>query len=164
MKRLFYLVSDLKLVERITHELEHNGIKETNIHIVGEKSYAIKKAHLHEANLIQKTDLLPSLKRGALIGFALSIILSGIYVYVLPDNIKLNHYILVSIVIFGVIFGAWASSLIGVSVEDPIVEKFENYVKQGHYIMVVDSYSEHETEDVIKVINNHPETRLVGAE
>lgn len=160
MRRFFFLVPDLNETKEIVHELEAIGIAESNVHVLGNASEKLKKEHLHEANLLQTSDLVPSLIRGAFIGIGFSVILAGLYAYALPPNIPANYLVIALIIIFGMLFGAWVSSLIGVSVENPVVERFKGYIKRGHYIMMVDSPSEKENELVARVISHHHKVRL----
>lgn len=162
MNRLFFLVPDLTMTKEIAQELEEAGVNESNVHVLGDASDLLQKSHLHEANLMQISDLLPSLRRGAFIGLAFSFILAGLYAYALPANMKANPFVLVGILFFGTLFGAWISSLIGISVKDPIVEKYDQYVKEGYFIMMVDSPSSKETELTRRVVNHHNEIRIIS--
>lgn len=160
MKRFFFLVPDLSETKEIVHELEEIGINETNVHVLGNASEKLEKEHLQEANLLQTSDLVPSLIRGGFIGIGFSVILAALYAYALPANIPANFLVIALILFFGMLFGAWVSSLIGVSVENPVVEKFKGYIKNGHYIMMVDSPTEKENELMFRVINHHHRVRL----
>ncbi|MCS5711313.1 hypothetical protein [Candidatus Berkiella aquae] len=162
MKRLFLLVPDLKVTKEIVHELEAIGINDSNVHVMGNASETLKKEHLHEANLIQTTDLIPSLKRGAMIGIALSIVMCSVYAYALTTDGEIHLLVIAILVLFGLLFGAWASSLIGVSVKNPIVEKFNDYIKSGHYIMMVDTPPERESELSSQIISHHHDVKLVA--
>lgn len=162
MKRFFFLVPDLKTTQVILDDLKTHGIEESHVHVVGEKSDDIEKAHVKEATLIQTSDLLPSLKRGALMGLAFSIILCALYYFILEKHFGTNPLIFLGLAAFGLIFGCWASSLIGVSVENPIIEKFDDYVKDGHYIMMVDTTSSNEIHLTNKLVRSHPGTKIAG--
>lgn len=161
MARLFFLVPDLKMTKDIAHDLAKAGIKESDIHVLGGGMMALKKAHLHQANLLQTSDLVPSLKRGAMIGIVFSLILSIIYAMTLPQDVKVNFTFIVAIFFFGTILCAWVSSLIGVSVPDPIVLKFKKYIKDGHYMMIVDSSVEKEKELSSMIISHHPAVKII---
>src|SRR5437867_4280894 len=130
MKRLLVLIPDLKMTQNIVQELQKIGIKQENFHIVGKSSDKLRRFHLHEANILQTSDLIPSLKRGSIIGIMLSAILCVAYLYAIPENYKVNPFIIVAILFFGMLFGAWVSSLIGVSVKHPIIEKNKKYISE----------------------------------
>lgn len=161
MNQLFVLIPDLNLTQEIALQLKDEGIKQSNIHIIGNRSDWLKRAHLPEANIIQTSDLIPSLKRGVLIGSIGGIILCLLYIYALPAQVKMNIFIAIAIVVFSLIFGAWVSSLIGVSVENPLVEKYRSYVKKGHYIMIIDLGSELELKAVQNLLAQYNLVKVI---
>jgi hypothetical protein len=42
------------------------------------------------------------------------------------------------------------------------VEKFAHFLQEGHYIMVVDAYTEQETNTVHTVVEHHPNAKLTN--
>ncbi|MBS0290186.1 MAG: hypothetical protein JSS07_09165 [Proteobacteria bacterium] len=161
MKRSFVLVPNLRMAQEIVRELTQIGFEGAHIHVVGQRSDKIQKIHLHEANIIETSDLVPSLKRGCIIGFAFSVVLCGIYAYIVTTNsLKINPYIIFAILLFGTIFGAWVSSLIGVSVEDPTLQRFEEYIKTGHYILIFEQATDSDIAIIENLLKHHPGANL----
>jgi hypothetical protein len=160
MQHLYVLSPNLKLTSEIMHHLRDMGILKKNIHIVGGSSYLIEKAHLNEANLIQTSDLIPSIKRGALFSLVNVTILSLIYYYIIfKYQLEMSYFILGSLVTFGIISGIWGSSLIGVGLENPFVEKFKMYVKKGFYILIIDYKLDQEMQNILAVVKEHPDLK-----
>jgi hypothetical protein len=164
MKRLFFLVPDLVMTKSMVQELEAYGIEERDIHIVGnrEATRNLKRENLPEANIVQTSDLMPALKRGALIGIFFSIVLFIVFYLSLPAEIHIKPIALVAILFFGIVFGSWTSTLIGVSVNDPIVHKHEKYLKEGHFILMIDCDDAKEKEIIQLVLAHYPDAELAG--
>ncbi len=151
MQHLYFLIPNLMTTKDMVHELKEAGVLLENVHVVAKNSEILKQSNLPEANLIQTSDLVNSIKRGATIGVVFSIILCCVYASVLPAVQSLSPLLLISIVVLGTAAGAWISSLIGISVDNPFVEKFAKYVKRGYFITVVDSHSEDENQKILAI-------------
>lgn len=160
MKRLFFLVPDLKTTREVAQEMEDSGIGESHVHVMGQHVDQINRAHLHPTNVVQTTDLVPALRRGALLGIVLSITIYVLFSLMLPENVRIPGLGIFAIISFGVCFGIWASGMIGIGIKNQIIEKYENYVKTGHYIVVVDVPNDRENEVTNQVIQMHPNTKL----
>jgi hypothetical protein len=156
MKRLFFLVPTIKIARDISMELGQVGISEGKIHIVGGAPDIYYEKHLHMASITQTSDLLPALRRGALMGIVLSVVIFLLFYFALPSNIQIHPIALVAMLFFGIGFGLWASGMVGIGIKNPIVEKYEDYVKEGHLIMMVDSPDEREQELTTRIIRHHP--------
>lgn len=160
MKRLFFLVPELQMARDIVHELENIGIRESDIHIVGKNQQALQRAHVPRANIWQTSDLVPALKRGALIGVVLSVAIYVLIKLIVPAHVEIHSLAVAIIALFGVIFGLWASSLIGIGIKHPVIVKYEKYLQRGHYLMMVDSPDEREKELTFRVTKHHPGAKI----
>ena len=164
MKRLFFLVPNLQMTAAIVTSLEEMGIKDADIHIAGNKesTVALKKAHLPEASIIQTSDLLPALKRGALIGLAFAAALYLTVIFTIPAKIAITPIAIVAIIFFGILFGAWTSTLIGVSVKDPILAENKKYIKNGYFILMIDCEDDKENELIKLILSFYPQAEIAG--
>jgi len=160
MKRLFFLVPDLKETSNIAHELEEIGVNNHNIHICGGLPEDLEDEHLHRANLLQTTHLGKALKRGPLIGLGFFALIVALFLIVLPANVTITAFGYIAMLIFGVVIGVWTSGLIGIGVKNDVVEKYEKYVEDGHYIMMIDIPPEREKELKRIVFDHHPGARM----
>ena len=162
MKRLFFLVPDLQTTREVAQEMEDTGIGESHVHVMGQRVDQLNRAHLHPASVVQTTDLIPALRRGAVLGLCLSAAIYVLFSLMLPDEIQISGLGIIAIVMLGVGFGVWASGMIGIGIKNEIIERYENYVKEGHYIVVVDVPNEREKEVANEVIRLHPNARLAN--
>lgn len=157
MNRLYCVAPSLDSTSKISEELNQLGTTESHIHVVTSDHKGLKRAHLLEAGLIQTTDLKKSLERGILYG-AIVGLLAGLFVMAFPPGgIELALW---SVLVFGVggaALGAWSSSMIGISIPDEGVEKFEKAVESGQFLMIVDIPKEKEAKVAEIIRRHHPE-------
>lgn len=162
MSQLYFMSPNLDKTKLVVRDLVGMGINDLRIHVAGEKSNLIKQAHMHEANIIQTTDAVPSFIRGGIMGVFLSLVLCTAYYFMLPHNTRFEPLILAGLFIFGILLGGWGSSLMGVSVKNPIIEKYRDEIKNGQYVIIIDTKTEIEDIQIIKVMNNYPDVhRLI---
>lgn len=160
MKRLFFLVPDLKETEIIAHELEEIGVRYHDIHVCGGIPEELENAHLHPASVMQTTHLGKALKKGPLIGLGFFAFIAALFLVVLPSNVSISAFGYVAMLFFGVVIGIWASGLIGIGVKDDVVEKYEKYIEEGHYILMIDIPSEREKELKEIIFDHHPNAQM----
>ncbi|PWK49908.1 DUF1269 domain-containing protein [Pleionea mediterranea] len=138
MIRLYFLVPDFKNTQNIVNELQDYGLDEHHIHIVGKDHERLEKAHLHEAGLAETTDLIPALKRGLLFGGTTGFLAGIVAITFPPAGLVFGGGAVLGLSAAGAGFGAWMSSMIGVSVNDLGVEHFQKQIDQGKYLLLVD--------------------------
>ena len=119
---------------------------------------------LLDLGVSKTSDLIGSLARGAFIGGVAGLIAGFLIVQFLSEEISLGWGSIAGICIFGIFFGAWTSSLIGVSVPNPVVEKIRLAAKEGGIIMMVDVSPEKEQEIDHLIKANFSEILLYGVE
>lgn len=160
MKRLFILVPDIDETAHIAHELGSIGVKENQIHVCGGTHEDLEEAHLHQAGVIYTSHLGSAIKKGPIVGFLFFLFILAIFTFVLPDTVQISAFGYIAMFIFGIVIGVWATGLIGISVKDEVVEKYEDYVKEGHFIMLVDTDEDKQREVSDKILAHHPNAKL----
>ena len=159
MKRIYFLVPDLKATESISKELEHTGIVHEHIHAVG-PSAKVEKSNVKKASVLQTTTIIGGLKKGLLAGFVVALALFLLLYWLLPDHINFTWLGVGSIIFIVLLFGLWSGGIIGLTEKDPVVEENENFVSSGHYILIVDMPEDREEELVKKIVRHHPGTQI----
>jgi hypothetical protein len=86
MKRLFFLVPNLKETADIAHELENVGIRDNHIHVHASLPEDVREANLHPANVLQTTHLGTALKRGVYLGLIFTVFIFALFKTGLPPN------------------------------------------------------------------------------
>jgi hypothetical protein len=157
MKRLYFLTPNLESTTSLATELKEHGVEDKSIHVVGHDHTGFEKAHLHEASILQSTDFIHAVKTGAAYGGATGLLAGVAALAFPPAGLALGGGTLLGLGILGAGFGAWASSMIGVSIPDAGIERFQKEVDDGQTLMLVDIPLPLEVEITGLVKNHHPE-------
>ena len=164
MRRLYFLIPDVDSAKTIVDELLLARVEERHMHIAAADHHALTEANLPEANLLQESDFIPAVERGLAIGGATGI-LAGIAAVALPGvGLVLGGGAILGIGLAGAGVGAWLSSMIGISVPSSRLTEFEDAIKEGSLLMMVDvpKTRVEEITDLIK--QHHPEAEIEGTE
>lgn len=160
MIRLHFLTPSADSTISIVHELNDIGIAKNKVHVVAKDSRLLEKMDINKATLIQTSDVVHAAKRGAPLGAFLGG-LAGIYAaYQFPFSTFATTLMIMAMVLFGAIFGTWTSTLIGVSVPDGNIEKYEKDIESGYMLILVDIPKEQEQEVKSVIKQHHPEAEI----
>jgi hypothetical protein len=161
-RRLYYLLPDAECARKIMDDLLLARIEERHIHFVAKSGASMDG--LHEANILQTTDVVHGFQQGALIGAALGCAggLLLVYTVITDQSWHVATVILASVV--GAAFGAWTSSLVGCAVPNSRHKGFAADIAQGKFLLIVD-VPEHKVNEVHELLARiHPEAEDRGVE
>ena len=160
MKRLFYLVDRIDNVENISEDLHSHGITDWRFHILSRDTAGVFTRKLHGASILDKTDIVRWVERGALIGggIAVAIMVLGMVsgLFSLPGSAWL------ALVAFGVFAGGGIAGFGGITAENYRIRPFHDALERGDHLVMVDVYDKDEAEMKRLMEKNHPEARLQG--
>ncbi|NIC04144.1 DUF1269 domain-containing protein [Billgrantia bachuensis] len=155
MQRLYFLIPDKETTTDIVNELNMMGLAKDNLHVMGKDWIPLEKEGVPIATLVQTSDVVNASKRGAIVGAVLGLVLGLIAHYVLIDtNIV---WMAIGVAIFGALFGVWASTMVGVSVRDIKVSKYDKAIKRGAMLLIIDVPDERENDFKAVIKRHHPE-------
>src|SRR5690606_25017867 len=97
----------------VVHDLLIKHVQERHIHLLARRGTPLED--LPEASLAQRTDLVPALERGVTVGGATGALAGLVAVAAPPAGLVLGGGAVLAMAIAGAGFGAWASTLLGVS-------------------------------------------------
>jgi uncharacterized membrane protein len=160
MKSLYFRVPTVENATKIVQELASIGIPEKNVTVVGKDHFHLKMAHLREAGILQTTDLLHALLRGLSVG-ALAGLAAGILLWLFPfEGLTVGWGWIIGLLLLGAGFGAWGSTLIGISIPNPIIEQCEKAIEAGELILFVHIPPSREEEVISLIKRHHPEALI----
>jgi hypothetical protein len=163
MKRIYFLAPDQDCVHAIIDELQTCGIDEQSIAVLAKQEQPLED--LPEATQLEKSDLIPALQRGVAIGGSLGLFAGMAALAFQPAGLIIGGgALLLGSTVGGATFGAWASSLIGVSTPNTQLEKFEDAVANGQILMLVDVPKQRIEEIQTSIRKHHPEADFEGVE
>ena len=164
MRRLYFLAPHLNSAKAIFHDLLLARVDDHHVHVVSKDESQLVKEELPAATLLEKTDLVPAFERGLVIGFACGVIMSIIGVALTPFDIQLGGGSILAITLSGAFFGAWASSMIGISLHNSHLKGFEKAISKGEYLFIVDIPKTRMPEIKRLMKRHHPEAGNEGSD
>jgi hypothetical protein len=162
MRREYFLVPDIETARNIVHELLVSHIEERHIHLIARDDIPLED--LPEAKLMQKSDFIPALEKGML-GGAYTGLAAGLVATVFPPaGVVIGGGAILALVAAGVTVGGLMSALVGVGLPNGRLEKFEEAIKGGEILMLVDVPRQRLDEIQEMVTKHHPQAEFEGIE
>jgi hypothetical protein len=161
MKRIYFLVPNIKIAKKVVHDLLLARVEERHIHVLAKAGTPLE--NLPEATFLQKSDFIPALEQGLVLG-GLTGILAGVVAVALPTGLVLGGGAVLAISLGGAGVGAWMSSMVGSSIDNRRIQQFEKAIEKGEFLMMVDvpRLRVEEIEQLVK--KHHPEAECEGTE
>ena len=134
MRRIYYLLDDINEADLISDTLHENGIADWQFHVLAKNEEGLCQHHLHQANFLQKRDVVHSGERGAIVGGGVGLYLS---LFILPWSISsttLLLTVLLALTIVGVVIGG----LLGNSHENYKIARFHDDLESGKLLILLD--------------------------
>ncbi|WP_111411989.1 DUF1269 domain-containing protein [Billgrantia lactosivorans] len=159
MQRLYFLTPDLATTIKIAHELTDLGLTKKEVHVTGRDWLKLEENGVNSSSLLQTSDVAHAAVRGLLFGLPLGCVLGVVVYYVLGEDFTNTGFmtLIIGMGIFGGLFGVWTSTMVGVSVHDVKVDKYEEEIEHGAYLMMVDVPKERESMIYSAIHRHHPE-------
>lgn len=160
MRRIYVLLPNAKSATRIIDELLLKRVEWRHVHVLA--APGVKTDNLPPATLAQRSDLLPALGRGTLVGWLVGMVVGLAALVFHPEGLKFGAGAVVLITLLSAGFGAWTATMIGVDVPNTRLKRFEEGIERGELLMMIDVAKDrvHEIEDLIKL--HHAEAHLEG--
>jgi hypothetical protein len=159
---MYFLVPNIAITEDIVDDLILMNIEEENIHIIAKDSMPLKD--LPEASLLQKSDFLPAIRKGAATGGAVGL-LAGLVAVTLPvTGLVLGGGAVLAATLAGTGFGAWTASMIGISEPNSELDRFQQALDEGQVLMLID-VEEEQTGELERLVRKyHPQAEFKALE
>ena len=161
MKRHFYVSEDLDDLERIEEELETSGVHRPQIHVFSRDDTAVDTHdHLHNIDSVFKKDVVHGVVVGCWIGTVLAALVLSITAYSdWPGSYTWMPFIFLAVVLFG--FSVWSGGLYGIQVPHHDFKRFEDQLREGKHVFIVDVDPEQEV-SLERVVQRHQGLQLAG--
>ena len=154
-RRLYFLLPDLPSARRTMDDLLLARIEERHIHFLARPGMPMHG--LHEANVLQSTDLVHGAQMGLVTGALLGCAAGGAAAYFLLSESQMQIPIVIGAALLGALLGAWFSSMVGSALPNSRLTQFEPMIAEGRLLLMVD-VPEHGVEHVKALVGrDHPE-------
>jgi hypothetical protein len=161
-RRLYVICPDLQAAQQTMNDLLLARIDEGHIHVLATRGASMEG--LHEANVLQKTDLVHGAELGVVVGGAAGVILGVVLVLMPPSGFQLQLVTILITALGGALFGTWASSLVAAGVPNTKLLAFAKDIEEGKYLMMVDVPFRRVEEIQSLLRTRHPEDKDGGVE
>jgi hypothetical protein len=159
---MYFVLPDVRTAEQTMNDQLLARIEERHIHCLGRRGTPL--GSLHEAGVLQKTDVAHGAKLGLVIG-GLGGALVGtavVFIPLLGRSLALGTILLTAL--GGAVFGAWVSSMIASSTPNSRLAMFGKDFDEGRILMMVDVPARRVDEIHDLVVKTHPEAAQHGNE
>ena len=136
-QRIAFLSDDVDNAQTVVDSLRALGFEDDDIYVITNQDIILED--LPEADPRQYSDLLPALKKGAGVGGALGLFGGILMATVPPAGIVVGGAAIPALAAGGAAFGAWTSSLVGISAPNSKLEEFQSAVENGKTLVLVDA-------------------------
>ncbi|MDD5580316.1 MAG: DUF1269 domain-containing protein [Methylobacter sp.] len=160
MRRIYFLAPDIETTHKIVEELRSKGIEDHHMHILAKRDTPL--GDLPEAGVSIKTDFIPAVERGAVLGGTTGL-LAGLV------GLRFAGFAIAGGPVLGILMASatiasLAAGLIGMSVGNSRLKKFEEEIEQGKLLVLLDIPKD-QIEDIKQsVIKHHPDAEFEGLE
>ena len=161
-RRLYVICPDLPATQQTMNDLLLACISDRHIHVLAKRGAPMDG--LHEANVLQKTDLIHGAELGLVVGGIAGLILGAILVLVPPAGVPLKLVTILITVLGGALFGVWVSSMVAASVPNTKLLAFAKDIEDGKYLLMVDVPFQRVERIQSLLQMRHPEDRGGGLE
>lgn len=162
-RRIYWLLPDLVSARRTMDDLLLARISEPHIHFVARED--VDMSGLHSANVLQTSDVVRSAQAGLVIGGAVGAVLGVIVALFFPILGDTPEWGMIAVLaIVGAGFGAWSSSMIGISTPSSRLKRFAPAIEQGQILLMVDVPHARVNDIEARLQALHPEAHLEGVE
>ncbi|MBL8320163.1 MAG: DUF1269 domain-containing protein [Burkholderiaceae bacterium] len=161
-RRIYWLLPDLRSARQTMDDLLLARIEHRHIHFMAREG--VDLTGLHEANLLQATDLVRSAQMGLMLGAALGAAAGAVVAVVSPIDALSKPAVVGALAAFGSLFGTWSASMIGASTPSRRLQRFDAALQRGEILMLVDVPRGRAGEIETLLGGRHPEGHSEGRE
>ncbi len=160
MRKLMYLTRDIDQLEAVEHDLEDNGIARGHIQVFSSDAHALVTHDLPGVSEFQKSDIVHSGLKGAMIGLLIASVMVGVaLVYGVSGSLEWGILVSACVAILG--FATWEGGLLGISRVNHDFAPWKDSVEQGAHLLVIDC-NEKEERLARAYLSMRPEMQLVA--
>lgn len=160
--RLYFLLPDINSANRIADDLLLARVEDRYMHFLAREG--VDLGPLHEASVLQKTDVRHGAAVGMMGGGALGVALGLLVIFFPPTGTPMQLATVLVTSILGALFGAWVSSMVATAIPNSHLKQFQADVEKGRVLLMVDVPWRRVEEIRALVQRTHPEAEAHGRE
>jgi hypothetical protein len=154
-RRLYFLLPTVASARQTVEDLLLARVEDRHMHVLARRGTNL--GELHEANALQKSDVVHGAGLGLVIG-GIGGLLVGLFALLAPpEGIELRLITVLFTTVAMAVLGAWIASLVGASVPNSRLRQFEPAMEAGNVLLMVDVRPSRIAEVRELVHRRHPE-------
>jgi hypothetical protein len=161
-RRLYFLLPDLTSANLTADDLLLARVEDCHMHFLARRGTPL--GILREATFMQKGDAVHGAELGLAIGGVGGFLLGVYMVLTPPEGVTLQLVTVLLSTLIGAVFGAWAASLVAMSVPNTRLKAFQAEIEAGKILLMVDVPLSRVDEIQGLVSRRHPEATAHGIE
>jgi len=161
-RRLYWLVPDAESARRFGDDLLLAQIEHRHTHFLAREG--VNLGPLHEASILQTTDVRHAAIGGTLAGVLLGALAGWIYARNPIAGLEIGVGGIVLMTAFGAAFGFFASTLVGTSLPNSYLRRFARDIDEGRILAMVDVPYRRVEEVQALLSGRHPEAAWRGVD
>jgi hypothetical protein len=154
-RRLYFVLPDIHSARRTVDDLLLARINDRDMRFLGSRGTDL--GELHEANVLQKSDLVHGAELGMIVGGIGGFLIGMLIVLTPPDGVDMQMITVLISSVVGALLGAWGASLVAASTPNSKLRDFEQDMAAGRLLMMVDVPASRVDEVRALVQRRHPE-------
>jgi hypothetical protein len=160
LRRLYFLLPDVPTARKVVDELLLARIEWKHIHLLAREGMPLEA--MPEATLSQKSDLIPALQRGIGAGAATGLLAGLVAMAFPPAGLTIAGGVVAATALAGAGFGALMSTMVGVDLPNTRLTRFQEAIRAGQILMIVDLPRDRVDEIEALVKSHHPDAGIEG--
>jgi len=161
-RRLYWLFPDVESARRSVDDLLLARIEDRHMHVLARRGTDLRS--LHEASVLQKTDVRHAAGRGLFLGALIGALAAWLMAQFPLEGLELRQGGILLIIAFGALFGVFASTLVGSAVPNSKLRRFADEIDKGQILLMVDVPAQRVEEIQNLLGSRHPEAANRGVE
>jgi hypothetical protein len=161
-QRIYWLLPDLASARQVMNDLLLARIENRHIHFMAREGTDM--SGLHEANVLQTSDIVRSAQMGLMLGAAMGAAAGALVAASSLLGEASKPAVVAALAALGAAFGAWSACMFGASAPSRRLRRFDPALARGEILLMVDTPSRRITEIEAMLHDKHSEGRDEGRE
>lgn len=158
MHKLIYLMPRLDTVEAMAQTLSDMKLGDRAYRVISRDGDNIRRHHLRDGSVLDQTDMLHMMERGALGGILCGVLLALGLMVIQPLGIEMTRGGFMVAVLIGMLFGSWVGAVAGLGNENYKLTPFHDALAHGQFLVVIRLHDPQQISEVRQIMTaHHPE-------
>lgn len=161
-RRLYWVLPDVESARKAADDLLLARVEDRHMHFLARRGTDL--GDLHEASVLQKSDIRHAAILGTLLGAFIGAVAGWVLTAFPIERLEFGPGGFVLLTLFGAAFGLVSSTMVGSSVPNSHLRQFERDIEEGRILMMVDVPLQQVDRIQVYLVEKHPEAAWRGVD